>query len=430
VRYQNVFYRSDDAGRTWKKQELGIPLATLDGRLVGSIDQIDSLHAIAVGEGGLIISTQDAGNTWSIEECPVTSWLAQVSCASPDDGIIFTQDTARILVRRGNGWVVLPLRPMVDTLTLFHSGTTQLFCHSYGNGKYRVVALHQRPDTVVVDTTTLKYVKKYGWVPLWLYCTTDDWKTVDSSMIPFAGKSSKWDGYFTSFDYLKPETVFGGGDTIIVDGHNSAPNAGYGILSRTFDGGAHWQRFIDTSRYYGYSNTSPLSPRVLVSEVFDTQLSKHSLDDSPLIVTGDPVVLRSTDAGASWTLDSFLFRPQIDTGLLSITYFTTLTSDGSTIGVFNYTKLSDYTSGSFLARLDASPASVATVPSADALQCYPNPATDLLHVESEARVVSVFDPLGRAYEYPRHGNSLDISRLPAGVYYVSDGTHRARFVKE
>lgn len=66
----------------------------------------------------------------------------------------------------------------------------------------------------------------------------------------------------------------------------------------------------------------------------------------------------------------------------------------------------------------------------------PNPAQSTISMNGLNRIVTVIDALGRAYICPRTGSTLDISRLPVGVYYVSDGgstngaPRRARFVKE
>jgi len=61
---------------------------------------------------------------------------------------------------------------------------------------------------------------------------------------------------------------------------------------------------------------------------------------------------------------------------------------------------------------------------------FPNPATDKIQITSAERSISILDPLGRSYEVKQTGNTLDVSSLPPGVYFVSDGHTRAKFVKE
>ncbi len=61
---------------------------------------------------------------------------------------------------------------------------------------------------------------------------------------------------------------------------------------------------------------------------------------------------------------------------------------------------------------------------------YPDPAINSIIVLSEVGQLSILDPLGRSYAIKQTGNTLDISALPSGVYFVSDGHSRAKFVKE
>jgi hypothetical protein len=61
---------------------------------------------------------------------------------------------------------------------------------------------------------------------------------------------------------------------------------------------------------------------------------------------------------------------------------------------------------------------------------YPNPATNSISIANSNRPLSILDPLGRSYEVKQTGNTLDVSSLPPGVYFLSDGVSRAKFVKE
>ncbi len=64
------------------------------------------------------------------------------------------------------------------------------------------------------------------------------------------------------------------------------------------------------------------------------------------------------------------------------------------------------------------------------LSIYPNPATNSIAIASSIGPFSIFDPLGRNYEVKRMNNALDVSSLPPGVYFVSDGHSQVKFVKE
>ncbi|HEY3875514.1 MAG TPA: T9SS type A sorting domain-containing protein, partial [Candidatus Kapabacteria bacterium] len=65
----------------------------------------------------------------------------------------------------------------------------------------------------------------------------------------------------------------------------------------------------------------------------------------------------------------------------------------------------------------------------------PNPAENEIRVEGAAvSALTISDPLGRVYPAPLRTTggevAFDISSLPPGVYFVSNGRSRAKFVKE
>ncbi len=71
-----------------------------------------------------------------------------------------------------------------------------------------------------------------------------------------------------------------------------------------------------------------------------------------------------------------------------------------------------------------------TISSPDNFTIFPNPATNEIQITLSEGNISILDPLGRSYEVKQTGNTLDVSSLPSGVYFVSDGQMRAKFVKE
>jgi photosystem II stability/assembly factor-like uncharacterized protein len=84
-----------------------------------------------------------------------------------------------------------------------------------------------------------------------------------------------------------------------------------------------------------------------------------------------------------------------------------------------------------LSDLGISGVAESAAPNSDSNLCvFPNPATNSITVESANGPISILDPLGRRYVVPQSGNTLDISTLPAGVYFVSDGHSEVKYVKE
>jgi Secretion system C-terminal sorting domain len=70
-------------------------------------------------------------------------------------------------------------------------------------------------------------------------------------------------------------------------------------------------------------------------------------------------------------------------------------------------------------------------PGSSNIQIYPNPASSMLHVVSSYSDITITDLLGRTWLHRIDGSrDLDVSELPQGVYYISDGTSQTQFVKE
>ncbi len=67
---------------------------------------------------------------------------------------------------------------------------------------------------------------------------------------------------------------------------------------------------------------------------------------------------------------------------------------------------------------------------AEPIGLFPNPATNRISVAASSGPFIVLDPLGRSYVVPQSENTIDVSALPSGVYFLSDGQHREKFVKQ
>lgn len=85
-----------DGGKTWQRQNSGVHIT------LTSIFFADSQNGWAVGDGGTIIHTGDGGNTWKKQTSPVSFYLMGVCFVSPLKGWVVTEQT-HILVTEDGG---------------------------------------------------------------------------------------------------------------------------------------------------------------------------------------------------------------------------------------------------------------------------------------------------------------------------------------
>ncbi len=129
-------------------------------------------------------------------------------------------------------------------------------------------------------------------------------------------------------------------------------------------------------------------------------------------------IFHSTDGGLSWAKDGNTF--QGDT-IVSMKW----------IGANNGYVLTYRDSSTYLYRYSLDEFNyVASTDSAVVVDFYPNPVQNFLILPARTDTVAILDVLGHSRVFERSGNTLDISALPPGVYFVSDGRGRAKFVKE
>lgn len=137
-------------------------------------------------------------------------------------------------------------------------------------------------------------------------------------------------------------------------------------------------------------------------------------------------VAYSSDNGGTWTIDSATFASDSLEEMHFVDARHGWLASWSHDSVWMWSYNADAKRG-----VAESPA-----PNSDLMFVLPNPAQTSVTVDGASKNLEIFDALGRSHECPRSGSTLDISHLPAGVYYVSDGgstngaPRRARFVKE
>ncbi len=197
-----MFWRSNDGGLTWSIQDPGLPyeLGQNQNQFI-SIQQIDSLNVVAVGDTGLLVRTYDGGKTWETQNLHTKAFFTDVDFSDPMTGIVTAYDTIGTIFVTSDGgknWKTIQI-----------GGSYLRQCHSYGNGKFRVF--------------------KEGLGPL--YTTNNNWETIDSTKLLIdSTRDTNYASYF--FDHCN----FTGGDTIIAYGNYLLQSDG--LLMRSIDAGA------------------------------------------------------------------------------------------------------------------------------------------------------------------------------------------------
>ncbi len=384
----NVIFHSSDGGLTWDSiPPAGLPQEyytwNSSGNLVlYAMEQIDSVHAMAVGEKGITVRTSDNWNTWRTDTVVLKPLIfgydtqaigfSGVDFSTPAEGYLFDVGDELYFSTDDSG---------------LHCTRSSEYGHSYGNGMFREIfggAKSNDPDTIVT--------------------TYNDWATSDTSLCTLNGP-------FLNGDLVPEYFYFGPGDTLafLAYRYDSAGTNQYSdeipTVVRSTDLGLNWEELPVPRTHHG------MDEDILTA-----------LDQQTIVVAGfDSLgeILISRDRGTTWELDTV----PLDDGH---SYFRInaigVTGSGGIIASVTLDTNSFTYNSDVLAYLEPVPSSVTpNVPSQANFTLYPNPAINLINIASPAGAISIADPLGRSYAVPRNGNMLDISSLPLGVYFISDG---------
>ncbi len=354
-----------DGGITWDAQGPDYYSGTGGyNNLITDIQQIDSLNVVGIGWHGLIFRTFNGGKNWEKQDCHTLKNLSQVHFSDPLVGILVCYDSAIYTTTNGGkDWNAEPV-------SIFSSyGLSQ--CHSFGNGKFSVVARGRGP----------------------IYTTSDNWKTVDSSSI-FVDTSKDnfpW-FYFT-------HCVFGGDDTIIAAGYYTL-NGADGAIVRSTDKGQHWEEpVVIKDAPSGIEAITPMT-------------------GNTMLATGNDHLIISTDRGESWNRDTILldtnYRIVYCTGLVwARSQPLAIFSNGAIYTpnvIFRGTSLKSLVNKENRENINVS--------------IFPNPATDAVHIITplQSLQICLYDVLGRVVRRGITDNdgriNFDIRGLPFGIYTV------------
>ncbi len=374
--YYLAFLLSTDGGTSWSVKDNGLPAPSSDHRpIITSIDQIDSLNIIAFGDSDLLAHTTDGGATWQELTSPSKNFIGSISFSDSMNGLLVTPETLGTYVTSDGGANWSPAH-----FTRLDDGP----CRAYGNGKYRIF----RVDNGVV------------------YTTKNDWKTVDSTG-PILSDS------LLIHRYIITGCSFGTSDTMFAYGESFRGP----FIVRSTNGGKQWN-FVDTIPYWGWvQNLSDISRDTIIAG------TRESIANT---------VIWSTDHGATWRVDTLLFHDS-NFSAAGENFGIGFNSEGELLGAYSFKDAVDpvLILGQLATAGVNTPSCVGSI-----VELFPNPATASITLTGVAagHSVHVLDILGREVLHgtvPATGPfTLDVSSLPSGLYYVSDGYSRAKFVKE
>ncbi|MDP4200255.1 MAG: T9SS type A sorting domain-containing protein [Bacteroidota bacterium] len=372
-----LFFRSTDAGLNWIEQDPGLPhFQSDDPNPVYSLQQIDSLTAVAVGDSGLILRTSDCGKTWQTQDAHSKHFIEDVSFSDPMNGILVMSHPDTGLVSRsdilithdgGQNWLLAPFTPW----------RSPGFCHADGGNSFRMTPYSGRN------------------IPI--YKTSDNWITVDSTppIIPDGDRIH----LLTGFGFRGSDTIIAYG---VVDTFLSLSMPSY--ILQSVDGGMSWTK-------------------VDVPDTIVTNAHCMSSPDRGIVFVGGAnfhKIIVSSDHGMSWRIDTLMMDTAYDP---SFVYSISVTPSGHAVGALSDNPFS--WGQAVLARGDPIPLDIkSNAPPTRVSDFYPNPAISAITIISpEMRcVVQLLNVVGVEVVrdiIPADGTlTLDVSSLPRGMYEV------------
>lgn len=366
-----ILLRSTNSGLSWDEINPTLDFFGITQTKISSLQQIDLLNIVAVGDSGLVIRSFDGGNTWEKQDCQTRNGFTDVHFSNKLIGIIVghgADSNIYTTIDGGKNWV------------LAHYGKSYTWqCHSNGNGRFSIF--------------------KYGHGPV--YSTTNNWKTMDSSSVIFDSVSDP------EYKYVFTHCNFSiTGDTMIAYGVHWPPDGVQSpqgpAMARSIDAGAHWQLInLPLNRYVQTTTMTPI--------FMDT-----------ILASGDNLnsIYFSTDRGATWRIDTVLldtsYQPSVAKAL-------TMTGDGHPIAIFSNNPL--VLGNSILARGELSKSHIERYERiVYNTHITPNPVSKKLNISTieYLRPVYIFDVLGREALRGKTDDqgiaTFDVSRLPIGMF--------------
>lgn len=389
-------FLSTDNGMDWSVHN---PLTLINSQ-INSLNTIDG-KLFACTQAGIFV-TSDSGEDWSLDTAGIGN--VSVIALAANDGNLFAGTPGNGIFRstdNGTSWF-----PADSGLFFVFGGDS-----SYGAWAMNVYSLMQRNGILYAGTQGTLFISTNNGIS-WsnpAYTT----QRMGPSYFAIIGTNiiaGNIDGLFYSPDSgedwypvqdLPPYTnVNAINSLVLMGGYIYAATNQSGVwLSKN---GTDWLQANDS----GLSDPNVITLLVNGSDLF--------------AATNSGRIFFSSDSAATWhPVDSGLQPGLAITSLAVID--SVLYAGTSDSAIWRHSLIKPVVPPSIVAQTPAIPMGI---------QIYPNPAMNSITITSCAGPISILDPLGRSYEVLQTGNTLDISSLPSGVYFVSDGNSWAKFVKE
>jgi photosystem II stability/assembly factor-like uncharacterized protein len=281
---------TDDGGITWLPQSSGTSEELLD------VCMVDALTATAVGSAGTILRTTDGGATWVAQSSGVSAALAAVDCINASTAVAV--GTGNLILRTTDGganWAVVP-NPASWTFSMrdvAFTSATHGVAIGYSDQDPTTLTLYLRTSDggatwtdVIVDVMegSSAWALSFGDTDNGLTVGESGavYKTTDGGGNWSLAAGSAYRGQLTGVA-VKRDTI------VAVDPGPSGFSFGSARFLRSTDGGVTWTSG-GVSYYWMYD------------VAFADSSTVYAVGRGPGFLDVLGAVMKSTDAGATWTL--------------------------------------------------------------------------------------------------------------------------------
>jgi photosystem II stability/assembly factor-like uncharacterized protein len=356
--------KSTNGGHSWVRQgTIGLPQlnVSLNNKFHG-IKTLDGINAIVISDSGLIVTTNDGGESWVVRNYGSRFNLFDVDVNSSGTAVVTgNYGTLGISNDTGRTW---QFKELIDS-------TTFTTCKIFGK------------DTIyLIDKFYANFFRSFD--------GGETWDSVKYYPIPFDG--NKGAQVFDAFFWDSREGLIVGLNKDIEAGSQVFNN----FIARTTNAGESWSIVMDT-----------LLP--FTNGLLGVHFSDHSRG---IIGTRGSNILLTSDGGYTWRQDSINIGEQVRGSfgaLATKDEYLVIAKDVQGYGIITLYHPKKEIVDSFLR-------------SSDELIIFPNPTSSQITFECTACLkLSIQDDLGKEMFFVNSPNSLfdyDCNRLVPGLYFV------------